>query len=187
MSGTPSKMLEHLLDTRLNVQVGPNDDPFLDDFLLTHIVFMPIAQLVDELASHYHNDSEIRNGAESPEDYEYLLTCKKRVVHFIQRWVMAVRHAVFEDSAAAHFIEVSNTFPFRLSSVGVYAIRTKEWMRESNYMLAAILSFLRFPQIYSMMCILLLILPHTRLNRLCGIKEQAKYESKEKCLLSSCR
>lgn len=46
MSGTPSKMLEHLLDTRLNVQVGPNDDPFLDDFLLTHIVFMPIAQLV---------------------------------------------------------------------------------------------------------------------------------------------
>lgn len=106
MSGTPSKMLEHLLDTRLNVQVGPNDDPFLDDFLLTHIVFMPIAQLVDELASHYHNDSEIRNGAESPEDYEYMLTCKKRVVHFIQRWVMAVRHAVFEDSAAAHFIEV---------------------------------------------------------------------------------
>lgn len=107
MSGTPSKMLEHLLDTRLNVpNVGPNDDPFLDDFLLTHIVFMPIAQLVDELASHYHNDSEIRNGAESPEDYEYLLTCKKRVVHFIQRWVMAVRHAVFEDPAAAHFIEV---------------------------------------------------------------------------------
>lgn len=46
MSGTPSKMLEHLLDTRLNIQVGPNDDSFLDDFLLTHIVFMPIAQLV---------------------------------------------------------------------------------------------------------------------------------------------
>jgi hypothetical protein len=61
----------------------------------------------DELASHYHNDAEIRNGAESPEDYEYMLTCKKRVVHFIQRWVMAVRHAVFEDPAAAHFIEVS--------------------------------------------------------------------------------
>lgn len=114
MSGTPSKMLEHLLDTRLNVlQVGPNDDPFLDDFLLTHIVFMPIAQLVDELASHYHNDSEIRSGAESPEDYEYLLTCKKRVVHFIQRWVMAVRHAVFEDSAAAHFIEVRKTSELR--------------------------------------------------------------------------
>ncbi|KAG5678868.1 hypothetical protein PVAND_008499 [Polypedilum vanderplanki] len=108
MSGTPSKMLEHLLDTRLGVQMGPNDDSFLDDFLLTHIVFMPVAQLVDELASHYHNDMDMdgnRSGADSPEDYDYLITCKKRVVQFIQRWVMAVRHAVFEDPAAAHFIE----------------------------------------------------------------------------------
>lgn len=123
MSGTPSKMLEHLLDTRLNVlQVGPNDDAFLDDFLLTHIVFMPIAQLVDELASHYHNDSEIRTGAESPEDYEYLLTCKKRVVHFIQRWVMAVRHAVYEDPAAAHFIEVRTCEALSDKSENVKAI-----------------------------------------------------------------
>jgi Rap guanine nucleotide exchange factor 4 len=108
MSGTPSKMLEHLLDTRLGVQMGPNDDSFLDDFLLTHIVFMQVAQLVDELASHYHNDTDNHNGADSsPEDYDYVLQSKKRVVQFIQRWVMAVRTAVFEDPAAAHFIEVS--------------------------------------------------------------------------------
>lgn len=65
-----------------------------------------VFSLQDELASHYHNDSETQIGADGPEDFEYLLTCKKRVVHFIQRWVMAVRHAVFEDPAAAHFIEV---------------------------------------------------------------------------------
>lgn len=52
MSGTPQKMLEHLLETRLGGQVGPND-PFLDDFLLTHIVFMPVATLIDELANLY--------------------------------------------------------------------------------------------------------------------------------------
>ena len=111
MSGTPPKMLEHLLDTRLSVQMGPNDDSFLDDFLLTHIVFMPVAQLVDELASHYHSGyTDNHNGADSPEDYDYVLQSKKRVVQFIQRWVMAVRHAVFEDPAAAHFIEVSLLF-----------------------------------------------------------------------------
>jgi Rap guanine nucleotide exchange factor 4 len=110
MSGTPSKMLEHLLDTRLGVQMGPNDDSFLDDFLLTHIVFMPVAQLVDELASHYHNDTDNHTGADSPDDYDYVLQSKKRVVQFIQRWVMAVRHAVFEDPAAAHFIEVKFFF-----------------------------------------------------------------------------
>lgn len=52
MSGTPQKMLEHLLETRLGGQVGPND-PFLDDFLLTHIVFMPVPMLIDELANLY--------------------------------------------------------------------------------------------------------------------------------------
>lgn len=52
MSGTPQKMLEHLLETRLGGQVGPND-PFLDDFLLTHIVFMPVPMLINELANLY--------------------------------------------------------------------------------------------------------------------------------------
>jgi hypothetical protein len=121
MSGTPSKMLEHLLDTRLGIQMGPtNDDSFLDDFLLTHIVFMPVAQLVDELASHYHNDTENHPGAESPDDYDYILTCKKRVVQFIQRWVMAVRHAAFEDPAAAHFIEVSSKISVKRKTFRFY-------------------------------------------------------------------
>jgi Rap guanine nucleotide exchange factor 4 len=106
MSGTPQKMLDHLLETRLTTQVvvGPTD-PFLDDFLLTHIVFMPVTLLVDELANHFHCDSE-----EDPEDQEYILTCKKRVIQFVQRWVLAVRHAVFEDPVAAEFIEVSSLF-----------------------------------------------------------------------------
>lgn len=52
MSGTPQKMLEHLLETRLGGQVGPND-PFLDDFILTHIVFMPVQLLINELANLY--------------------------------------------------------------------------------------------------------------------------------------
>lgn len=51
MSGTPHKMLEHLLDTRLVGHVG--NDPFLDDFLLTHIVFMPVPMLIAKLANLY--------------------------------------------------------------------------------------------------------------------------------------
>lgn len=54
MSGTPHKMLEHLLDTRLVANVGGGGaDPFLDDFLLTHIVFMPVPMLVAKLATLY--------------------------------------------------------------------------------------------------------------------------------------
>ncbi|XP_039443269.1 rap guanine nucleotide exchange factor 4 isoform X3 [Culex pipiens pallens] len=104
MSGTPQKMLEHLLETRLGGQVGPND-PFLDDFLLTHIVFMPTPILIDELASHYHADAEVDLRTSSEEDQEYFMTCKRRVVQFIQRWVLLVRHAVFDDPLAVEFIE----------------------------------------------------------------------------------
>lgn len=46
------------------------------------------------------------NDSQSPEDREYLSTCRKRVVQFVQKWVIAVRNAVFEDPAAVDFIEV---------------------------------------------------------------------------------
>lgn len=44
--------------------------------------------------------------SQTPEDREYLITTKKRVVQFVQKWVLAVRNAVFEDPAAVDFIEV---------------------------------------------------------------------------------
>lgn len=60
MAGTPQKMLEHLLETRLDGRCSSSrdsisttlssSDPFLEDFLLTHIVFMPTRKLVAELA-----------------------------------------------------------------------------------------------------------------------------------------
>nr|CAI5860056.1 unnamed protein product [Callosobruchus analis] len=92
MAGTPQKMLEHLLETRLDGRgvmpggetfiLNTAQDPFLDDFLLTHVVIDTCKQ----------------------EDREFALACKRRVVHFVYRWVSAVRHPVFEDEAAADFI-----------------------------------------------------------------------------------
>lgn len=105
MSGTPQKMLEHLLETRLGGHVGPND-PFLDDFLLTHIVFMQVPVLIDELAHLFHSCIENTIGTQSAEDREYMLTCRKRVIQFVQKWVVAVRQVVFEDQITVEFIEV---------------------------------------------------------------------------------
>ncbi|XP_062127532.1 rap guanine nucleotide exchange factor 4 isoform X3 [Drosophila sulfurigaster albostrigata] len=102
MSGTPAKMLEHLLETRLGQSVS-GMDPFLDDFLLTHIVFMPVVQLVDELANYFHCDAH--EEAQTPEDREYIINFKKRVIQFMQKWVMAVRHAAFEEPSVCDFIE----------------------------------------------------------------------------------
>ncbi|XP_031640324.1 rap guanine nucleotide exchange factor 4 isoform X4 [Contarinia nasturtii] len=105
MSGTPQKMLEHLLETRLGGQVGPND-PFLDDFLLTHIVFMPVPILINELAHLFHNGgNEENDSSATAEDTEYALTMRKRVIQFVQKWVIAVRQAVFEEPITVAFIE----------------------------------------------------------------------------------
>ncbi|KAJ9588304.1 hypothetical protein L9F63_018328, partial [Diploptera punctata] len=112
MAGTPQKMLEHLLETRLDGRggggsVGGRDslpsissDPFLEDFLLTHIVFMPTHQLVTELnfMSTYRIDSP-------SQDREFLLACKRRVVQFVHRWVITIRHPVFDDSSSLAFLE----------------------------------------------------------------------------------
>ncbi|CAH1994986.1 unnamed protein product [Acanthoscelides obtectus] len=108
MAGTPQKMLEHLLETRLDGRgVTPGgetfimntaQDPFLDNFLLTHVVFLPTYQLVEQLERYYRIDTC------KQEDREFALACKRRVVHFVYRWVSAVRHPVFEDEAAADFI-----------------------------------------------------------------------------------
>ncbi|XP_059478208.1 rap guanine nucleotide exchange factor 4 isoform X2 [Neocloeon triangulifer] len=103
MAGTPQKMLEHLLETRLDGRIGQTreegpSDPFLDDFLLTHIVFMPTHQLVTELARHYRIDSP-------SQDREFLVACKRRVVHYVHRWVTTIRHPVFEEPSAFAFLE----------------------------------------------------------------------------------
>nr|CAD7437946.1 unnamed protein product [Timema bartmani] len=88
--GTPQKMVEHLLETRLDGRggggVGGNmlpSDPFLEDFLLTHIVFMPTNQLVAELARQYP-----------------LL-----ILTFLHCWVLTIRHPVFDDPSALAFLE----------------------------------------------------------------------------------
>lgn len=133
MSGSPQKMLEHLLETQVMQVVGPND-PFLDDFLLTHIVFLPVPRLIDELANQYpflrtrpsnpfqshnvisltvsnsskftfHSELADDSATQTQEDHEYLLTCKKRVVLFVQRWVGVIRNAVFEEPLAVEYIE----------------------------------------------------------------------------------
>lgn len=39
------------------------------------------------------------------QDREFILACKRRVIQFVYRWVTTIRHPVFEDEAAAEFLE----------------------------------------------------------------------------------
>ncbi|XP_037562447.1 rap guanine nucleotide exchange factor 4 isoform X3 [Dermacentor silvarum] len=100
MAGTPQKMLEHLLETRIDTRTEESSDTFLEDFLLTHVIFMPSHQLCPELMKHYRIDL-----ANSRQEKEFILANKRRVVQFANSWALTVREAFFEDPVIQAFVD----------------------------------------------------------------------------------
>ncbi|XP_023193405.1 rap guanine nucleotide exchange factor 4 isoform X3 [Xiphophorus maculatus] len=83
MSGTPEKILEHLLEMmRLDSQFTESDSA-LDDFVLTHCVFIPNSQLCPVLSDHYH--AQASQGSEM-EKLDYTLNNKRRVIRLVMKW-----------------------------------------------------------------------------------------------------
>uniref|UniRef100_A0A3B5Q8J8 Rap guanine nucleotide exchange factor 4 n=1 Tax=Xiphophorus maculatus TaxID=8083 RepID=A0A3B5Q8J8_XIPMA len=79
MSGTPEKILEHLLEMmRLDSQFTESDSA-LDDFVLTHCVFIPNSQLCPV----YH--AQASQGSEM-EKLDYTLNNKRRVIRLVMKW-----------------------------------------------------------------------------------------------------
>ncbi|XP_076597026.1 rap guanine nucleotide exchange factor 3 isoform X2 [Chaetodon auriga] len=118
MSGTPEKILEHLLET-VKLDSNGNDaiDPCVSDFLLTHKVFMPSSQLCPALQHQY--PAELSEGSDQ-EKASYVLTAKQKVVKLIGQWVALYGLLLKEDPIALDFLErlkkeVSGDF--RLSSI----------------------------------------------------------------------
>uniref|UniRef100_A0A3B5M6Z3 Rap guanine nucleotide exchange factor (GEF) 3 n=1 Tax=Xiphophorus couchianus TaxID=32473 RepID=A0A3B5M6Z3_9TELE len=100
MSGTPEKILEHLLDT-LKLDSNGNDpiDPCVSDFLLTHKVFMPSSQLCLALQHQYPDQCS------DQEKTAYILNTKQKVVKLIAQWVALYGLLLKEDPEVGDFLE----------------------------------------------------------------------------------
>uniref|UniRef100_A0A672GAV6 Rap guanine nucleotide exchange factor 3-like n=1 Tax=Salarias fasciatus TaxID=181472 RepID=A0A672GAV6_SALFA len=93
MSGTPEKILEHLLDT---VKLDSNgNDAIGSDFLLTHKVFMSSSQLCPALLHQYPAMSAA-----------FILSTKQKVVKLIGQWVALFGLLLRDDPIAFEFLEV---------------------------------------------------------------------------------
>ncbi|XP_023145027.1 rap guanine nucleotide exchange factor 3 [Amphiprion ocellaris] len=103
MSGTPEKILEHLLET-IKLDSNGNDaiDPCVSDFLLTHKVSMPSSQLCPALQHHYQ--AELSEGSDQ-EKAAYILNIKQKVVKLIGQWVALFGLLLKEDPIALDFLE----------------------------------------------------------------------------------
>ncbi|TKR65289.1 hypothetical protein L596_025713 [Steinernema carpocapsae] len=112
MAGLPEKMVEYVLETRIDAQ-HDNDmlDTFLEDFILTHIIFMPSNILCNYLKNYYQRTytSTVKalpmSAVESEVDFEQRITAKRRVVTFLDLWQKILGLHFFLDPVANSFIE----------------------------------------------------------------------------------
>uniref|UniRef100_A0A3Q4GCD5 Rap guanine nucleotide exchange factor (GEF) 3 n=1 Tax=Neolamprologus brichardi TaxID=32507 RepID=A0A3Q4GCD5_NEOBR len=105
MSGSPEKILEHLLET-IKLESNGNDaiDSCVSDFLLTHKVFMPSSQLCPAL-QHQYPTAQLAEGSEQ-EKTAYVLNIKQKVVKLVGQWVALFGLHLKEDPIALDFLEV---------------------------------------------------------------------------------
>uniref|UniRef100_A0A8C4P1G7 Rap guanine nucleotide exchange factor 4a n=1 Tax=Dicentrarchus labrax TaxID=13489 RepID=A0A8C4P1G7_DICLA len=100
MSGTPEKILEHLLEMmRLDSQFTESDSS-LDDFVLTHCVFIPNSQLCPVLMAQY----PFSTGSEQ-EKLDYTLNNKRRVIRLVMQWAAVHGDHLQEEDVSVAFLE----------------------------------------------------------------------------------
>ncbi|GMT17708.1 hypothetical protein PFISCL1PPCAC_9005, partial [Pristionchus fissidentatus] len=112
MAGLAEKMLEYLLETRIDAQEEDvtSVNPTLQDFLLTHPIYMPTNILCHSLKKYYTRHPMVTSIFPSAdvviqEDTEQILTAKRRVVTFVALWVKTLGLHYFLDPSANSFIE----------------------------------------------------------------------------------
>ncbi|XP_017282094.1 rap guanine nucleotide exchange factor 5-like isoform X2 [Kryptolebias marmoratus] len=105
VSGTPEKILEHLLndlaldDDRGTTQEKESDTP-LDDFLLTYPVFMSTSDLCQALLGHYCSKRH-----RGKEDLKEALERKQKVLHLVSQWMSLCRDFLREDERVKFFLK----------------------------------------------------------------------------------
>ncbi|XP_041365780.1 rap guanine nucleotide exchange factor 4-like isoform X3 [Gigantopelta aegis] len=103
MAGTAEKMLEHLLETRMDgKREEVSSDRFLEDFLLTHVIFMPSERLCRALVNHYHSEATLGTDQEIA---DYMLSHKRSIVQFVLAWNAIIGEVFTDDPVVISFVK----------------------------------------------------------------------------------
>ncbi|KAM8869113.1 rap guanine nucleotide exchange factor 5-like isoform 2-T2 [Spinachia spinachia] len=97
VSGTPEKILEHLLDDLTldddqGTAPGRESDILVDDFLLTYPVFMSTNDLCQALLGHY-----CTKRYRGKEDRKEAVERKRKVLHLVSQWMALCKGFLRED------------------------------------------------------------------------------------------
>nr|XP_020033112.1 rap guanine nucleotide exchange factor 5 isoform X1 [Castor canadensis] len=101
VSGTPEKILEHLLnDLHLEEVQDKEPETLLDDFLLTYTVFMTTDDLCQALLRHY--SAKKYQGKEENSDVPRR---KRKVLHLVSQWIALYKDWLHEDEHSKMFLK----------------------------------------------------------------------------------
>ncbi|XP_050992290.1 rap guanine nucleotide exchange factor 5 [Labeo rohita] len=105
VSGTPHKILEHLLsDLRLDEHQGATEgkeaEMLLDDFLLTYLVFMSTSELCQALLGHY-----CTKRCRGKEEGKEALYRKRKVLHLVSQWSTLYKDFLREEENVKLFMK----------------------------------------------------------------------------------
>uniref|UniRef100_A0AAR2L3J8 Rap guanine nucleotide exchange factor (GEF) 5a n=1 Tax=Pygocentrus nattereri TaxID=42514 RepID=A0AAR2L3J8_PYGNA len=101
VSGTPHKILEHLLsDLRLDEHQGATEEMLLDDFLLTYLVFMSTNDLCQALLGQYPS---LR--CRGKEEGKEALYRKRKVLHLVSQWSSLYKDFLREEENVKLFMK----------------------------------------------------------------------------------
>uniref|UniRef100_A0A672U020 Rap guanine nucleotide exchange factor 5 n=1 Tax=Strigops habroptila TaxID=2489341 RepID=A0A672U020_STRHB len=102
VSGTPEKILEHLLsDLHLEAAQDKETETLLDDFLLTYTVFMTTDDLCQALLRQY---PFIKCCINEEDDSD--VSCRKRkVLHLVSQWTSLYKDWLHEDEHLKQFLK----------------------------------------------------------------------------------
>uniref|UniRef100_A0A8D0GPB3 Rap guanine nucleotide exchange factor 5 n=1 Tax=Sphenodon punctatus TaxID=8508 RepID=A0A8D0GPB3_SPHPU len=117
VSGTPEKILEHLLsDLHLEAVQDKDTETLLDDFLLTYTVFMTTDDLCQALLRQYPSLNKEEN---------LDVPCRKRkVLHLVSQWTSLYKDWLHEDDNLKQFLKT--IYRNVLDDVYEYPILEKE-------------------------------------------------------------
>ncbi|XP_040208730.1 rap guanine nucleotide exchange factor 5 isoform X2 [Rana temporaria] len=120
VSGTPEKILEHLLNAlHLDEVQDKETDTLLDDFLLTYTVFMTTDDLCQALLRHYCA-KKYDGKAESPE----ALCTKRKVLLLASQWTALYKDWLHDDEHSKLFLKT--LYRYVLDDVYEYPSLEKE-------------------------------------------------------------
>ncbi|KAJ0000303.1 hypothetical protein NQD34_012145 [Periophthalmus magnuspinnatus] len=103
VSGTPEKILEHLLnEQRVEDEQGntQGEDTLLDDFLLTYPVFMTTSDFCQALLGHF-----CTKRYRGKEDRKEVLQRKQKVLHLVLQWMTLCKSFLRDDQHIKVFLK----------------------------------------------------------------------------------